>query len=54
MIMIFLELNGQNEADFILQKIKGLVEVHEEVHETSLKIMEGFIRGKPQPQFMGF
>lgn len=49
----FLELKGNDTAQYICEKMKLAVKVHNESNRKSAKILKEIIREKPQPQFIG-
>jgi hypothetical protein len=52
--MVFLEIKSQNDAQFIVDKVKKLTQLNIETYHTKLLIEQQLIRGKPQPQTIGF
>lgn len=49
---VFLAIPGQDIAQFICCQMKEVVEIHNKVHEASVKVATEVIKGKPQPQFI--
>ena len=52
--MSFLELSGNEVANFICDTVRIVSDKHKDVHDNQLHIMDESIREKPQPQYMGF
>ena len=49
----FLELVGDDTAQYICATMKTAVSKHNEVHRASVKIANEVTRTKPQPQYLG-
>ena len=49
----FLELQGDDMANFICHQISKSLKIHNDVHRASLNVVSKVIRGKPQPQYIG-
>lgn len=50
----FLELPDDGIAEFICDQVSLVTKNHNDVHKTLVSITSKVIRGKPQPQYLGF
>ena len=50
----FLELPDDGVAEFICYQVSLAMKNHNDVHKASVTITSKVVRGKPQPQYLGF
>ena len=51
---VFLALADDAMAEFICNEFANMLKIHNDVHKASIKITRKVVRGKPQPQYLGF